>query len=149
MRAVLQRVSRARVRVDAAIVGEIARGLVVFLGVSGQDTAADVTYMATKIRELRIFPDEQGKMNRSVADVGGAVLMVSQFTLYGDARNGRRPSFIAAGPPAQAKALYEAVIGALRGAGLPVETGIFQADMQVELENDGPVTMLLDSTKLF
>lgn len=149
MRAVIQRVSRARVRVDAAIVGEIGRGLVVFLGVSGQDTAADVTYIATKIRELRIFPDEQGKMNRSVADIGGAVLLISQFTLYGDARNGRRPSFITAGPPAQAKALYEEVIGVLRGSGLPVETGIFQADMQVELENDGPVTMLLDSTRLF
>src|SRR5690348_14297490 len=99
MRAVLKRVTQARVRVDGAIVSEITQGLVVFLGVSGQDTAADVTYIATKIRELRIFPDEQGKMNRSVADLGGAVLMVSQFTLYGDARNGRRPSFITAAPP--------------------------------------------------
>ena len=149
MRAVLQRVTQARVRVDGTIVGEIAHGLVVLLGVSGQDTAADVTYIATKVRELRIFPDEQGKMNRSVADVGGAVLMVSQFTLYGDARNGRRPSFIAAAPPDVAKALYEDVIATLRGAGMTVETGIFQADMQVELVNDGPVTMLLDSTKSF
>jgi D-tyrosyl-tRNA(Tyr) deacylase len=149
MRAVIQRVSQARVRVDSAVVGEIARGLVVFLGVSGQDTAADVSYIATKIRELRIFPDEQGKMNRSVTDIGGAVLMVSQFTLYGDARNGRRPSFIAAAPPAIAKALYEDVIRALRETAVPVETGIFQADMQVELINDGPVTMLLDSSKMF
>jgi D-tyrosyl-tRNA(Tyr) deacylase len=149
MRAVLQRVSQARVRVDAKVVGEIARGLVVFLGVSGQDTAADVTYIATKIRELRIFPDEQDKMNRSLADVEGAVLMVSQFTLYADCRKGRRPSFDAAAPPADAKALYEDVIRALREAGVPVETGIFQADMQVELVNEGPVTMLLDSTKSF
>jgi D-tyrosyl-tRNA(Tyr) deacylase len=149
MRAVLQRVSQARVRVDSTVVGEIARGLVVFLGVSGQDTAADVTYIATKIRELRIFPDEQGKMNRSVEDLQGAVLMVSQFTLYADCRKGRRPSFDAAAPPIAAKALYEDVIRTLREAGVPVETGIFQADMQVELVNDGPVTMLLDSTKTF
>jgi D-tyrosyl-tRNA(Tyr) deacylase len=149
MRAVVQRVSQARVRVDAAVVGEIAHGLLVFLGVSGQDTAADVTYIATKIRGLRIFADEQGKMNRSVEDVGGAVLMVSQFTLYGDARNGRRPSFVAAAPPVVAKALYEEVVRELREAGLPVETGVFQADMRVELENDGPVTMLLDSSRVF
>jgi D-aminoacyl-tRNA deacylase len=149
MRAVLQRVSHARVRVDSAIVGEIAHGLVVFLGVSGQDTAADVTYVAAKIRELRIFSDDQGKMNRSIEDVGGAVLLVSQFTLYADCRKGRRPSFDAAAPPALAKTLYEDVIGALRTSGLTVATGVFQADMQVELVNDGPVTMLLDSTKMF
>jgi D-tyrosyl-tRNA(Tyr) deacylase len=149
MRAVVQRVSQARVRVDGQIVGEIARGLLVLLGVSGQDTAADVTYIASKIRGLRIFSDEQGKMNRSVEDVQGAVLMVSQFTLYGDARGGRRPSFIEAAPPALAKALYENVVNELRGVGLPVETGVFQADMKVELENDGPVTLLLDSGKLF
>jgi D-tyrosyl-tRNA(Tyr) deacylase len=149
MRAVVQRVSQARVRVDGAVVGEIAHGLLVFLGVSGQDTAADVTYIATKIRGLRIFADEQGKMNRSVEDIGGAVLMVSQFTLYGDARNGRRPSFVAAAPPAVAKALYEDAIRELREAGVPVETGVFQADMRVELENDGPVTMLLDSSRAF
>ena len=149
MRAVVQRVSEARVRVDGQVVGEIARGLLVLLGVSGQDTAADVTYIASKIRGLRIFPDEQGKMNRSVEDISGAVLLVSQFTLYGDARGGRRPSFIAAAPPDQAKALYEDAVRELRGAGLPVETGVFQADMQVELINDGPITLLLDSSKQF
>jgi len=149
MRAVVQRVSQARVRVDGQVVGEIARGLLVLLGVSGQDTAADVTYIASKIRGLRIFPDEQGKMNRSVEDVSGAVLLVSQFTLYGDARGGRRPSFITAAPPEMAKSLYEEVARELRSAGLPVETGVFQADMQVELINDGPVTLLLDSSKQF
>ncbi len=149
MRAVLQRVSHARVRVDAATTGEIGPGLLVLLGVSGQDTAADVTYIATKIRELRIFPDEQGRMNRSLEDVRGAVLMVSQFTLYGDGRKGRRPSFDAAAPPALAKALYEDVIGELRKTGLTVETGVFQAHMMVELENDGPVTLLLDSARQF
>jgi D-tyrosyl-tRNA(Tyr) deacylase len=149
MRAVVQRVSEARVRVDGQVVGEIARGLLVLLGVSGQDTAADVTYIASKIRGLRIFPDEQGRMNRSVEDIGGAVLLVSQFTLYGDARGGRRPSFIQAAPPDTAKALYEDAVRELRGAGLPVETGVFQADMQVELINDGPITLLLDSSKQF
>ena len=149
MRAVVQRVSEARVRVDGQVVGEIARGLLVLLGVSGQDTAADVTYMASKIRGLRIFPDEQGKMNRSVEDIQGAVLLVSQFTLYGDARGGRRPSFIQAAPPDTAKALYEDAVRELRAAGVPVETGVFQADMQVELINDGPITLLLDSSKQF
>jgi D-aminoacyl-tRNA deacylase len=149
MRAVLQRVSHARVRVDAATTGEIGNGLLVLLGVSGQDTVADVTYIAAKIRELRIFPDEQGRMNRSVEDVRGSVLMVSQFTLYGDGRKGRRPSFDAAAPPEMAKALYEDVIRELRSAGLPVETGVFQAQMLVELENDGPVTLLLDSSRQF
>jgi D-tyrosyl-tRNA(Tyr) deacylase len=149
MRAVVQRVSEARVRVDGQVVGEIARGLLVLLGVSGQDTAADVTYIASKVRGLRIFPDEQGKMNRSVEDIHGALLLVSQFTLYGDARGGRRPSFIQAAPPDTAKALYEDAVRELRGAGLPVETGVFQADMQVELINDGPITLLLDSSKQF
>jgi D-tyrosyl-tRNA(Tyr) deacylase len=149
MRAVVQRVSEARVRVDGQVVGEIARGLLVLLGVSGQDTAADVTYIASKIRGLRIFPDEQGKMNRSVEDIRGAVLLVSQFTLYGDARGGRRPSFIQAAPPDKAKALYEEAVRELRGAGVPVETGVFQADMQVALINDGPITLLLDSSKQF
>ncbi len=149
MRAVVQRVSEARVRVDSAIVGEIGHGLLVFLGVTGQDSAADVTYIATKIRELRIFPDDQGRMNRSLQDTHGAVLLVSQFTLYGDARKGRRPSFIDAAPPAVAKALYEDVIRDLRDAGVAVQTGVFQADMQVELVNDGPVTMLLDSGRAF
>ncbi len=149
MRAVVQRVSEARVRVDSAIVGEIGHGLLVFLGVTGQDSAADVTYIATKIRELRIFPDDQGRMNRSLQDTHGAVLLVSQFTLYGDSRKGRRPSFIDAAPPAVAKALYEDVIRDLRDAGVAVQTGVFQADMQVELVNDGPVTMLLDSGRAF
>jgi D-aminoacyl-tRNA deacylase len=149
MRAVIQRVSRASVRVDTRTVGEIARGVVVLLGVSGQDTAADVTYIATKIRELRIFADEQGRMNRSIEDERGSVLLISQFTLYGDCRKGRRPSFDAAAPPASAKVLYEDVIRALRDAGVPVETGVFQADMLVEIANDGPVTVLLDSQKVF
>jgi D-aminoacyl-tRNA deacylase len=149
MRAVIQRVSHARVRVDGAIVGEIAHGLAVFLGVSGQDTAADVIYVTTKIRELRIFPDEQGRMNRSVEDVSGAVLMVSQFTLYGDCRKGRRPSFDAAAPREMARTLYEDAILELRNAGIPVETGVFQAHMLVDLENDGPVTMLVDSQRTF
>jgi len=147
MRAVLQRVSHARVRVDDATTGEIAHGLLVLLGVSGQDTAADVTYIATKIRELRIFADDQGRMNRSVEDVRGSVLMVSQFTLYADISKGRRPSFLGAAPPDMAKAMYEDVIAALRQAGLTVETGVFQAHMMVELENDGPVTLLLDSAR--
>jgi D-aminoacyl-tRNA deacylase len=149
MRAVVQRVSEARVRVDSAIVGEIGHGLLVFLGVTGQDSAADVTYIAAKIRELRIFADDQGRMNRSLQETHGAVLLVSQFTLYGDARKGRRPSFIDAAPPAVAKALYEEVIRDLRDAGVAVQTGVFQADMQVELVNDGPVTMLLDSGRAF
>ncbi len=149
MRAVVQRVSEARVRVDSAIVGEIGHGLLVFLGVTGQDSATDVTYIATKIRELRIFADDQGRMNRSLQETNGAVLLVSQFTLYGDARKGRRPSFIDAAPPVVAKALYEEVIRDLRDAGLAVQTGVFQADMQVELVNDGPVTMLLDSGRAF
>jgi D-tyrosyl-tRNA(Tyr) deacylase len=149
MRAVVQRVSEARVRVDSAIVGEIAHGLLVLLGVTGQDTAADVTYIATKIRELRIFADEQGRMNRSLQDTHGAVLLVSQFTLYGDCRKGRRPSFDAAAPPEMAKALYDDVIRTLRDAGVSVETGVFQAHMMVELVNDGPVTLLLDSGRAF
>jgi D-tyrosyl-tRNA(Tyr) deacylase len=145
----MQRVSHASVRVDTSIVGEIAHGVVVFLGVSGQDTAADVTYIATKIRELRIFPDEQGRMNRSIEDERGSVLLISQFTLYADCRKGRRPSFDAAAPPAAAKSLYEDVIRELRDAGVPVETGVFQAHMLVELANDGPITMLLDSARTF
>jgi D-tyrosyl-tRNA(Tyr) deacylase len=149
MRAVIQRVSQARVRVEAAIVGEIGHGLLVLLGVSGQDAAADVTYIASKIRELRIFSDDQGRMNRSLQETNGAVLLVSQFTLYGDGRKGRRPSFDAAAPPDVAKARYEDVIRELRDAGVPVETGVFQAHMMVELVNDGPVTMLLDSGRAF
>ncbi|PYR92863.1 MAG: D-tyrosyl-tRNA(Tyr) deacylase [Acidobacteria bacterium] len=149
MRAVVQRVSRARVTVDGRIVGEIAHGLVVLLGVATKDQPSDVQYIAGKIRDLRIFADQDGKMNRSVEDAKGAVLLVSQFTLLGDARKGRRPSFDAAAAPAVAEALYQDVARELGDSGLAVATGVFQADMQVELVNDGPVTILLDSTRQF
>ena len=149
MRAVLQRVTSARVRVDGAIVGEIGRGLLVLLGVSRADTATDVAAMAAKITTLRVFPDDAGKMNLAVGDVGGGVLIVSQFTLLGDCRGGRRPSYIEAAAPEQANALYEAVVAAVRATGLPVATGVFRADMAVELVNDGPVTLLIDTTKAF
>jgi D-aminoacyl-tRNA deacylase len=149
MRAVVQRVNRARVTADGRIAGEIARGLLVLLGVANKDQPADVQYIAGKVRELRIFPDENGRMNRSVEDAKGAILLVSQFTLLGDARKGRRPSYDEAAAPAVAQALYDAVARELRAAGLAVETGVFQADMQVELVNDGPVTILLDSTRQF
>jgi D-tyrosyl-tRNA(Tyr) deacylase len=145
MRAVLQRVSSARVRVDGAVVGEIARGFLVLLGVGRGDGDAEVEYIAGKIHSVRVFPDDEGRMNRSIVDVGGAVLVVSQFTLYGDVRRGRRPSFIDAAEPVRANALYEAVVANLRGRGLTVATGVFQADMQVELVNDGPVTLILES----
>jgi D-tyrosyl-tRNA(Tyr) deacylase len=141
MRAVLQRVSSARVRVDGIVVGEIARGFLVGRG----DGDAEVDYIAGKIHGVRVFPDDEGRMNRSIVDVGGAVLVVSQFTLYGDVRRGRRPSFIDAAEPARANALYEAVVANLRARGLTVATGVFQADMQVELVNDGPVTLILES----
>lgn len=149
MRAVVQRVSSARVRVDGELVGEIAQGFLVLLGVGQGDGADEVAYMAGKIRDLRLFPDDEGKMNRSLLDISGGVLVVSQFTLYGDCRRGRRPSFIAAAAPDLAKALYEDVVKELRASGLTVATGIFQADMKVELVNDGPVTILLDSGKAF
>lgn len=149
MRAVVQRVSSARVRVDEAIVGEIPHGFLVLLGVGHGDGATDVSYIATKIRDLRLFGDDQGRMNRSLTEIGGAVLVVSQFTLYADCRKGRRPSFDAAGPPAAAKALYEEVVRELRAGGLTVATGIFQAHMFVESINDGPVTVLLDSSRTF
>jgi D-tyrosyl-tRNA(Tyr) deacylase len=149
MRAVVQRVSAATVHVGDRVVGRIGPGLLAFVGVATEDGPADVQYIAAKIRELRIFPDDQGKMNRSVADTGGSVLVVSQFTLQADCRKGRRPSFDAAAQPALAQALYESVVQTLRTGGLPVETGEFQADMDVELVNDGPVTMLLDSRKVF
>jgi D-tyrosyl-tRNA(Tyr) deacylase len=149
MRAVVQRVNRAQVRVGQEIVGKIATGLVVLLGVSKSDTEADAEYLATKTVGLRIFEDEAGKMNLSLADIGGAVLAVSQFTLYGDVRKGKRPSFDEASPPDLARELYEHFVSEIRDAGFICETGRFQAMMQVELVNDGPVTILLDSTKAF
>ena len=149
MRAVLQRVSRARVVVDGAVTGEIGAGLLILVGVGKNDTDEAAKYLAEKTANLRIFDDEQGKMNRSLLDVQGAALVVSQFTLYGDARGQRRPSFIQAAPPEEGKRLYEAFVKALRALGVRVETGVFQAMMEVELTNDGPVTILLDSDKLF
>ncbi len=149
MRAVVQRVSRAQVLVDGEIVGKIDRGLLVLLGVGIDDKESDADYLADKITGLRIFEDDDGKMNLSVADVHGAVLAVSQFTLYGDARKGKRPSFDAAARPERARELYEHFVNAIRKAGLPCETGRFQEDMKVELVNDGPVTILLDSGKEF
>ncbi len=149
MRAVLQRVSRARVKVDEKVTGEIGAGLMILLGVGREDTSAVAATLAEKCANLRIFEDEQGKMNRSLLDVKGSALVVSQFTLYGDARGQRRPSFIAAAPPEQAKALYEEFCEALRRLGVAVATGIFQAMMSVELVNEGPVTILLDSDKTF
>lgn len=149
MRAVLQRVSEARVRVNGEIVGEVGRGLLVLLGVGQGDGEADVRFLVEKTAGLRIFEDAQGKMNLSVEEVAGAVLVVSQFTLYGDCRQGRRPGFSAAAPPELADALYRQFVQGLRARGLPVATGIFQAEMAVELVNDGPVTLLLDSRKEF
>jgi len=149
MRAVVQRVSRARVSVGGATTGEIGAGLMILLGVGREDTAAVAAALAEKGANLRIFEDENGKMNLSLLDVKGSALVVSQFTLYGDARGGRRPSFIAAAPPEMAKALYEEFCGALRKQGVHVATGIFQAMMSVELVNEGPVTILLDSEKTF
>jgi D-aminoacyl-tRNA deacylase len=149
VRAVLQRVSRASVSIDGNDVGAIGQGLVVLLGVERGDGPADRDYIVSKTSELRIFPDADGKMNRSVIDVAGSVLVVSQFTLAGDARKGRRPSFDAAAAPPEAKLLYEDVVRALKAAGLTVATGVFQAMMQVSLVNDGPVTILLDSRRQF
>lgn len=149
MRAVVQRVRSAGVTVGGQITGAIGPGLLVFVGVARGDDAADVAYVAAKIRDLRIFPDADGRMNRSVVESGGAVLLVSQFTLQADCRKGRRPSFDAAAAPAEAQPLYEQVVRAVRGLGLTVETGVFQADMEVALVNDGPVTLLLDSRRLF
>ena len=149
MRAVVQRVSKASVTVQGNITGQIDRGLLVLLGVAQGDTEADADYLAEKIAGLRVFEDADEKMNLSVADIGGAVLAVSQFTLYGDARRGKRPSFDAAARPEQAKALYEYFVRRIRAAGLRCETGVFQAMMDVELINNGPVTVLLDSTKAF
>lgn len=149
MRAVVQRVSRASVKVEGAVVGEIGPGLLVLLGVAQDDGEADADYLADKVAGLRIFEDEAGKMNRAVGEVGGEVLAVSQFTLFGDARRGKRPSFDVAARPERANALYEYFVARVRAAGLRVETGKFQAMMQVELVNDGPVTILLDSKKVF
>ena len=148
MRAVVQRVARAQVTVDERVVGQVGRGLCVLLGAGRDDGLTDVAYMVEKIANLRIFADEQGKMNRSVLEIAGGVLVVSQFTLYGDARKGRRPSFIQALEPAAAEALYQRVVADLRAAGVAqVATGSFGAMMQVELVNDGPVTILLDSSR--
>ena len=149
MRAVVQRVSRAQVTVNGEIAGEIGVGLLVLLGVGQDDTETDATYLAGKIAGLRVFEDAEGKMNRSVQDVGGSVLVVSQFTLYGDVRRGKRPSFDATAPPEKAQLLYELFIAQIRAAGLRCETGRFQEMMQVELVNEGPVTILLDSAKTF
>ena len=149
MRAVVQRVSRASVKVDRVIVGEIGAGLLVLLGVAQEDSEADVDYLVEKITGLRIFEDADGKMNLSVIDTNGAVLAVSQFTLFGDVRRGKRPSFDAAARPEQAKKLYECFVERVRAAGVRCETGTFQAMMKVELVNEGPVTILLDSKKNF
>ena len=149
MRAVIQRVKSASVTVEGEAVSEIRVGLLVFLGVAQEDTPADVEYMASKIANLRIFEDDEGRMNLSILDIGGEALVVSQFTLYGDCRKGRRPSFIHAARPEKADPLYQAFMDEISRLGVPVKAGIFQAMMDVELINDGPVTMMLDSNKLF
>ena len=149
MRAVVQRVSRAKVTVGGQVTGEIGAGLMVLLGVGKEDSSATAAAMAEKVSNLRIFEDERGKMNRSLVDVKGAALVVSQFTLYGDARGQRRPSYLAAAPPEMARRLYEEFCAAMRGLEIAVGTGIFQAMMSVELVNEGPVTILLDSEKTF
>jgi D-tyrosyl-tRNA(Tyr) deacylase len=145
MRAVLQRVTSARVEVDGRVTGEIGGGLLVLLGVAKPDTESDAEYLAEKIVNLRIFGDEAGKMNRSVVEAGGGVLVVSQFTLYGDCRKGRRPSFDAAAGADESRALYEHFVAAVRRSGVRIETGVFQATMAVSLVNDGPVTLIVES----
>jgi D-tyrosyl-tRNA(Tyr) deacylase len=149
MRAVVQRVSRGEVRVEGRPVGAVGKGLVVLLGVARDDGEADARAMADKLAGLRVFEDQAGKMNLALAEVGGGLLVISQFTLLGDARRGNRPGFTDAAPPAAAEALYQRVCALLREQGLPVATGVFRADMAVELVNDGPVTILLDTRKLF
>jgi D-tyrosyl-tRNA(Tyr) deacylase len=149
MRAVVQRVSRAQVAVEGEVVGKIGRGLLVLLGVAHADVEADADYLADKIAGLRVFEDENEKMNLDTAAIGGGILVVSQFTLYGDVRRGKRPSFDAAAPPERARQLYEYFADRIRASGLPCQTGRFQEMMQVELVNDGPVTILLDSGKAF
>ncbi len=149
MRVVIQRVSQARVEVDGQVTGSIAFGLVVFLGIHGEDTAKDLVWLVDKIQNLRIFEDAQGLMNRSLLDIHGELLVVSQFTLYGDCRKGRRPSWTAAAPPEKARQLYNDFIEACLQRGIPTQSGVFQAMMQVSLTNSGPVTILLDSHKTF
>jgi D-tyrosyl-tRNA(Tyr) deacylase len=149
MRAVIQRVSQAKVEVEGRIVGQIGPGLLVYLGVAKEDSDTDAQFMADKLVNLRIFSDEEGKMNRSVIDIGGKVLLVSNFTLQGDCRKGRRPGFDAAAAPEPANALYEKVAGLIAASDIGVEKGVFRAHMQVTSVNDGPVTFLLDTTKLF
>ena len=145
MRLLIQRVSQATVTVNASTVGSIGTGLLVFLGIAKTDTSSDADYLVDKLLGLRIFPDDTGKMNRNVSDAGGGLLIVSQFTLYGDCRKGRRPSFDRAAPPVQAQSLYDYFVQAARGSPVPVETGVFQAMMEVRLLNHGPVTILIDS----
>jgi D-tyrosyl-tRNA(Tyr) deacylase len=149
VRAVVQRASEASVRVDDEVVGRIGAGLVVLLGIGRDDTERDADILADKVLNLRVFPDEAGQMNRSVLDVGGGLLVISQFTLMGDARKGRRPSYIEAASPEEANRLYEHFVEQLRPSGLEVATGVFRAMMDVALVNQGPVTILLDSRKLF
>jgi D-tyrosyl-tRNA(Tyr) deacylase len=149
MRAVVQRVSHAQVTVQGRVTGKISRGIVVLLAVGNADTKADADYLADKIVGLRIFEDENGKMNLAVSDIRGGILIVSQFTLYGDVRRGKRPSFDEAAPPQRARELYEYFVERIRATGLACETGRFQETMQLELVNDGPVTVLLDSAKTF
>lgn len=149
MRAVVQRVIKGSVTVDEKVTGEINEGLVVLLGVGKEDTKKDLDYITDKIVNLRIFEDEEGKMNLSLLDIGGSLLAVSQFTLYGDCRKGRRPGFDSAAPPEMAEVMYNEFVSNCKEAGVTVETGIFRADMMVEIHNNGPVTMLLDSRREF
>ncbi len=149
MRCVVQRVSSASVTVEGKTVGSVGAGLMVLIGVSDTDTDTDLKYMAEKVPNLRIFDDENGVMNKSILDCGGSILAVSQFTLYGDARGGRRPSYIRAAKPEPADVMYEKAVAAWRGNGIHVETGRFRTEMMVSLVNDGPVTILLDSEKAF
>jgi len=149
VRAVVQRVSSASVAVDGLVVGAIETGLLVFVGVADDDGPADIDYVASKVTGLRVFHDDDGRMNRSVSEVGGSLLVVSQFTLLGDVRRGRRPAFDGAAPPSTARVLYDALLSRLLASGLTVMSGQFQADMKVSLVNDGPVTILLDSRRTF
>ncbi len=149
MRTVVQRVSKAQVSIDGGVKGAIGKGLVILLGIRAEDTIKELQWLADKIVHLRIFEDESGKMNKSLTDIGGEMLIISQFTLYGDCRKGRRPGFSTAAPPAVAEPLYQQFIEEVKAKGITVATGTFQAEMQVELTNDGPVTLLLDSEKKF